>query len=287
MDTTTKETAPCCADFYGQDWVHELLGDSFHPGGIELSTRLVHSLGLPQNARILDAACGIGTTTRKMSDVFGLMPTGVDLSRENIDKATLQAKGSANPVSFVCGPVDSLPFADNAFDAVVCECAVSTFANQAVVLAEFLRVLKPGGVLGISDMVIEGELPTEVATQIAPWTCLAEAHSVRGYQQLFLDAGFSIVGYADESSSLGEMVADLKRKLLAAGLGKALGAIQGGELSFSEARRLLSVAKELAENGTVQYCRMVLSKGPPTYSMPVAPLEIDEEDCGCEDGSCC
>ena len=300
MTNTASETAACCANFYEQDWVQELLGESFHPGGKALSARLVHSLGLPRDARVLDAACGIGTTTRIMSQHFGLQATGVDLSRTNTNKATELAKALSGSTHFVCGPVDSLPFADEAFDAVVCECAVSTFANQPEVLAEFRRVLKPGGVLGISDMAVEGQLPTDIATQIAPWTCLAEAHSVHGYQRLFLDAGFSIVGYADESASLRELIGDLKRKLLAAGLGKALGAINGVELSLGEARRMLASAKELIENGTVQYCRMLLSKGRPTHSTVELSPEIDfdaitspqannataSNDCGCEDGNC-
>jgi SAM-dependent methyltransferase len=298
MAATAEESAACCANFYEQDWVQDLLGDSFHPGGKALSARLIHSLGLPPGAQVLDAACGIGTTTRIMSNQFGLMATGVDLSRDNVNKATALAKGSANAINFVCGPVDSLPFADESMDAVICECAVSTFGNQADVLAEFNRILKPGGALAISDMAVERELPTEIATQIAPWTCLAEAHSVQGYQRLFLDAGFSIVGYADESFGLHEMVADLKRKLLAAGLGKALGAINGAELSISEARRLLGSAKQLIDEGTVQYCWMVLSKGPPTHCNPDAPMKLNSEvqgqateesaeDCGCDDGSCC
>ena len=307
MSDSSSEAAICCANFYEQDWVQGLLGESFHPGGQALSTRLIQSLGLPSDARVLDAACGIGTTTRIMSGDFGLRATGIDLSRSNVNKATELAKGlpaAAKPIDFVCGPVDSLPFADDAFDAVVCECAVSTFGQQADVLAEFRRVLKPGGVLGISDMAVEGHLPTEIQSQIAPWTCLAEAHSVLGYQQLFLDAGFTVLSYADESPSLKELVGDLKRKLLAAGLGKALGATMGAadgvELSISDIRGLLATAKELIDNGTVQYCRMLLSKGRPTHTTDQA-AEITSgttpnsrasdaskvsSDCGCVDGNC-
>ena len=123
---------------------------------------------------------------------------------------------------------------------------------------------------------------------------------MHGYQRLFLDAGFSIVGYADESASLRELIGDLKRKLLAAGLGKALGAINGVELSLGAARRMLASAKELVDNGTVQYCRMLLSKGRPTHTAeepapklnlhvlasPQAADATAPNDCGCEDGNC-
>ena len=60
--TTESMTAvACCAAFYEQDWVQAVLGDSFHPGGTDLTARLVRGLHLPPNARVLDVACGIGT----------------------------------------------------------------------------------------------------------------------------------------------------------------------------------------------------------------------------------
>ena len=232
MATATKTepmtAAACCAAFYEQDWVQAVLGESFHPGGAELSARLVRGLHLPPKSRVLDVACGIGTTALLMAREFGLDVVGLDASAANVAKAENLLR--ANPTitaKFVTGDAVSLPFPDDSFDAVVCECAVSTFADQARVVAEFARVLKPGGVVGITDMVLEGELPEDIAGVIAPWTCLAAARSVVGYQSLFLSAGMRVVEYADESSSLRKLVADLKRKLLAAGLGRSLGAVPG------------------------------------------------------------
>ena len=78
---TQQSNAACCAQFYEQDWVQDLLGESFHPGGPDLSARLVHSLNLPEGARVLDVACGIGTTTLMMARQFGIDPVGIDFSQ--------------------------------------------------------------------------------------------------------------------------------------------------------------------------------------------------------------
>ena len=123
--------------------------------------------------------------------------------------------------------------------------------------------MKPGGVVGVTDMVIEGELPEDIAGVIAPWTCLA-ARSVVGYQSIFLSAGLRVVEYADESSALRKLVADLKRKLLAAGLGRSLGGIPG--LDLGGLRELLNRAGELVRNGAVQYARLTFAKGRPRFT---------------------
>jgi hypothetical protein len=258
--TATELTpAACCAAFYEQDWVQTVLGESFHPGGTDLSTRLIRGLHLPANARVLDVACGIGTTARLMAREFGLEVVGLDASRVNVSKADGLSADAAT--KFVVGDAAELPFPDDSFDAVVCECAVSTFADQPRVVGEFARVLKPGGVVGVTDMVVEGELPNDLAGLIAPWACLAAARSVIGYQSLFLSGGLLAVEYADESSALRRLVADLKRKLLVAGLGRSLGAVPGLEgLDLAGLRGLLNRAGELVKDGTVQFARLMFAK---------------------------
>lgn len=268
--TDVSSATACCARFYEQDWVQTVLGDSFHPGGIELSDRLIRSLHLPPGARVLDVACGIGTTTRLMAREFRLDAVGLDFSTTNLAKARDLTSGDASAsATFVSGPAERLPFPDGSFDAVVCECAVSTFPDQPRVLAEFARVLTPGGAVGISDMILEGSVPPDIAARIAPWTCLAGAHSAIGCQSLFLAAGLRVVGYADESAALRELVVNLKRKLLTAGLAHSLGASSGLDgLDVSSLGGLLKRASELVANGTVQYTRMTFAKGRPRFAPP-------------------
>ena len=290
ISNSSDSVAACCAQFYEQDIVQELLGGSYHPGGENLSQTLVKSLKLNPGQSILDVACGVGTTTRMMATDFGSLATGLDFSQINVNKATQLSSADATKntggngelpiadqqaccapgdpccepeqsvstvpfgaLNFVHGSADSLPFEDTSFDGLICECAVSTFADQPKVASEFFRVIKPGGVFGMTDMVVNGELPAEFAEKVAPWTCMAKALTSAGYDQLFSQAGFELIDNQDHSHTLLEMATDIKRKLVMAGVGKALGAIESLGMSLSEMRAMLSQATDLVRAETVQY----------------------------------
>lgn len=290
------DAAMCCSQFYEQDIVQELMGGSFHPGGEALSKQLVAGLGVDAGSSVLDIACGVGTTTRIMAHSFGLNATGLDFSEINVQKAraaadTAPASEASEPccapgdpccspdaglaqlggaedtpsvtpgkLDFVQGSADSLPQSDATFDAVTCECAVSTFADQPRAAAEFFRVLKPGGTFGMTDMVLNGELPSDFAEKAAPWTCVARAMTVEGYQSLFEQAGFQVVTHQDHSHTLLDLATDMKRKLVMAGMGKALGALPALGMSIMEMRAMLSQSTELVKAGTIQYGLLVFKK---------------------------
>ncbi len=280
----------CCARFYEQEWVRLILGDSFHPGNLELSARLVRSLGLPSGARVLDVACGIGTTTLMMARKFGLEPVGLDVSEANLDKARdHSAEEPPVLVEFVPGSADALPFPDAHFDAVTCECAFSTFPEQPKAVAEFARVLTDGGVVGISDMAVEGTLPEDLAQLVAPWTCVAGARAVADYQRLFLEHGLRVVSYVDETEALIRLTADLKRKLLMAGMARFAGLMPGTDIDLPKVRDLLQRVRALVEAGTLQYCRMAFAKGRPKYAEPSATSVQAAQPRTCSDssGRCC
>lgn len=293
-------TAMCCAQFYEQDFVQELMGGSYHPGGEQLSSTLVNSLGLAAGSKALDVASGVGTTTRIMAFDFGLNATGLDFGEVNVRKAIalteeaiavpkpnaddepccapgesccvpddglMQLGGTSKPespergsVEFIQGSADDLPFAESSFDGVTCECAVSTFAQQETVAKEFFRVLKPGGTFGMTDMVLDGPLPDEFAEKVAPWTCMAKALTTQGYQQLFESAGFQLVKHEDQSHTLLDLATDMKRKLVMAGMGKALGALPSLGMNLTEMRAMLAEATRLVKAGSVQYGLLVFKK---------------------------
>jgi SAM-dependent methyltransferase len=208
-----------------------------------------------------------------MAEEFRLDAVGLDVSASNLEQAREScAAHPPLPVEFVYGPAEALPFPDESFDAVVCECAVSTFQDQPRVVAELARVLKPGGVVGISDMIVERTLPVDVAGLLAPWTCLGGARSTIGYQSLFLTAELRVTGYADETEALRELVVELKRKLLTAGLARFLGAVPDlAGLDVRELRNLLRRGSALIDEGVIQYARMTFAKGRPRFTPSAAP----------------
>lgn len=259
MNEAQASNAACCADFYGQDWVRTLLGDSFHPGGLGLSQRLIESLELKRGARVLDLACGTGTTAIWLAQNYDVEVVGLDFGEGNLARATSRARDAGldeSRIRFVQGDANSLPFDDNSFDAALCECAVSTFGDKEAVLRQLTRVIGPGGHFALSDMEKNAELPTDLELLVAPWACLAEALTADGYRKLLLEAGFEAKEAADESGALQEMNLDLKKKLLAAALGQLAGVVESLPMPLPDAIKMLARAKELVTRGDVSYLRL-------------------------------
>ncbi|HEY7848430.1 MAG TPA: methyltransferase domain-containing protein, partial [Ktedonobacterales bacterium] len=111
----------CCAAVYQSDWARLLLGESFHPGGLALTERLGHALGLRPGLRVLDVAAGQGASAIHLAQIFGCELVGVDLGPASAHAANEAAEraGVAHLARFICGDAERLPIDDATFDAVV------------------------------------------------------------------------------------------------------------------------------------------------------------------------
>lgn len=260
----TLDAAACCGAFYEQDWVRTLMGDHFHPGGQALTDRLVDDLALQPGDRVLDLACGTGTTARRLAIGWDVEVIGVDVSTANLARATAGAAADGlRTAAFMPGRADAIPLADDQFDAVIVECAVSTFADKPSAAAEIVRVLRPGGRVAISDMAVYGTLPDDLATFGHGWACVDDALTVEGYRALFEMAGLTVLEAHDESAALDEMLLQLKKKLLLAGLGGASGLLEGMQTDLPTLRGLIATAKAVVADGRVQYTRLSFANGAP------------------------
>ena len=161
MKQPSTDIKSCCARLYESDFVRLLLGDSFHPGGLKLTSRLGELLKLDPHARVLDVACGQGVSAIHIADAFGCEVVGIDYSNENVARANQSARkrGVYERVRFERGDSERLFFDDRSFDAIICECAFCTFPDKAAAAREFIRVLKQDGRVGLSDMSRAVELP--------------------------------------------------------------------------------------------------------------------------------
>src|SRR5260370_39067803 len=129
----TETLNQCCAELYDSELARGLLGDSFHPGGLQLTERVGSLLHLAPESRVLDVASGKGTTALFLAERFGCHVVGIDYSGQNIADANQLASGKrlSSLVRFQCCDAESLPFPDKSFDAIICECAYCTFPNKA------------------------------------------------------------------------------------------------------------------------------------------------------------
>ena len=160
QNATVKQ---CCATFYGSDLSRALLGDSFHPGGVQLTRRIGNLLGLTADSHVLDVAAGRGTSALSLASIFGCRVTGIDLSEQNVSVAGGEAEAQqlTDRVQFQLADAERLPFPDASFDAIVCECAFCTFPGKDVAAAEFARVLRPAAWSGSAILrVLTHRCPT-------------------------------------------------------------------------------------------------------------------------------
>ena len=109
----------------------------------------------------------------------------LSLARENQRKA-----GIAN-VEFLKGEIEHIPLPENSVDVVISNCVINLSADKDRVLAEAFRVLRPGGRFAVSDVVVKGDVPTEIRRNIELWVgCVAGALQNSEYVSKLATAGF-------------------------------------------------------------------------------------------------
>jgi len=126
---------------------------------------------------------------------------GVDMTPEMIDKARENArKGNYENIEFRLGEIENIPAADNSVDAVISNCVINLSPNKKRVFAEAFRVLKPGGRLMVSDIILLKELPDFIKNSIEAYVgCISGAMMKDEYIEAIREAGFGKVKIVDET----------------------------------------------------------------------------------------
>src|SRR4030043_1648889 len=135
---------------------------------------------------------------------------GVDMTPEMVEKARSNAvKGNYTNVEFRIGEIENLPAADHSVDAVISNCVINLSPEKKKVFAEAYRVLKPGGRLMVSDIVLLKELPDVVKNSIEAYVgCLSGALLKDEYIKTIKAVGFEDVRVIDETSFPVEFIAN-------------------------------------------------------------------------------
>jgi arsenite methyltransferase len=144
---------------------------------------VVLDLGSGGGIDVLLSAKRVGPTGK----AYGLDMTDemLALAREN------QQKAGVTNVEFLKGQIESIPLPDDTVDVIISNCVINLSADKDKVLAEAFRVLKPGGRFAVSDVVVRGEIPSEIRRSVELWVgCLSGALDESDYVARLQRAGF-------------------------------------------------------------------------------------------------
>lgn len=251
----------CCAEAYSADWVTLLLGESFHPGGLDLTHRLISHLGLRPDERLLDVASGRGASALAIAETHPIEVCGVDLATRNVEQARTAAAsaGLTARVEFRLGDAEALPVGEGEFDAVICECALCTFPDKPTALAQMARALRPGGRIGISDVTAElDRLPARLRTWAARIACIGAAGSSTDYRDLLAAAGFMVEVVEAHDDALLAMVERVEARLSVLGMLSRSGAIPA--LDRDEVTAVIADVRAAVSAGHLGYSLFVAQK---------------------------
>jgi SAM-dependent methyltransferase len=149
--------------------------------------QVVLDLGSGGGIDVLLSAKRVGPTGK----VYGLDMTDemLALAREN------QRKAGAQNVEFLRGTIEAIPLPDNSVDVIISNCVINLSTDKDAVLREAFRVLRPGGRLAVSDVIVRGEVPAEIRRSMELWVgCVAGALEDREYSAKLAGAGFTDIG---------------------------------------------------------------------------------------------
>jgi arsenite methyltransferase len=150
---------------------------ALHPGEVVLD------LGSGGGIDVLLSARRVGPTGK----AYGLDMTDemLALARDN------QRRSGLENVEFLKGQIEDIPLPENSVDVIISNCVINLSADKGRVLAEAFRVLKPGGRLAVSDVVVRGEIPPEIRRNVELWAgCVAGALDESVYIDKLGRAGF-------------------------------------------------------------------------------------------------
>jgi SAM-dependent methyltransferase len=193
----------------------------------------IDHLALQPGETVVDLGSGAGIDVFLAADSVG--PTGkvigVDMTPEMLERARKNAaKAGITNAEFREGRLEHLPVESGTVDAITSNCVINLVPDKAVVFKEIARILKPGGRLVISDIILDKALPPEIEKDIYAYVGCISGAAMRGaYFEMLKEAGLSdieIVKDIDYGAVVIEHARD-EAERLAAKAGVGLDALRG------------------------------------------------------------
>lgn len=196
-----------------------------HPGGLEVTRELARLCGIGRGSSVLDVASGTGESACELAERPGARVTGVDLSVRMLERAGRKARRRRLEIGLARADAHGLPFADATFDAAVSECTTCILDKERAI-GEMVRVVKPGGRVGMHDICWLAGAPERMKDRLAELES-ERPETIDGWAELFEKAGLVEVEALDRSSLIPHWISGLKREMGLVGQLKALARAAG------------------------------------------------------------
>lgn len=177
--------------------------DEFHIRGRPATLELAERMGLNPDSHVLDIGSGIGGPARAVAETHGCKVTGIDLTPAFCEAAAELSDwlGLGGKVEFVEGDATDMPFTNDTFDAAMTIHAAMNICDKDAVYEGAKRVLRPGSIFAIYD-VLQGEGGPVVFP--VPWArepSISHLATPDDMRRLLTDAGFEIIDEIDSTDA--------------------------------------------------------------------------------------
>ena len=171
---------------------------------------------LGPDVRVLDLGCGYGSAARYLAANFGCRVTGTNISEKELELARSRSEeaGLDSLLTFEYGDFHQLGYPDGAFDVVWSQDAFLHAVDKMAVLSECRRVLRPGGTLVFTDILVQKDTPEEDRTRIYDRVKSPDMWDANDYRNAFSGLGFSLTREEDWSRNVAPSYAWVRDGLL-------------------------------------------------------------------------
>ena len=184
--------------------------DQDHFGGIPATDALAHHAQINESTHVLDLCCGLGGPARYLAYHYGCRVTGVDLNTDRLAGAVRLTERTKlqDRVLFHHANALQTGLADETFDVIVSQEAFCHIPNKKTLIAECVRLLKPGGCIVYTDILARNSMTNEIRGRLENEMVFSELSTLEQYCHLLEEKGCQVVEVEDLSDNWAQILVD-------------------------------------------------------------------------------